>query len=101
VVDKAADGGVHISGGHGAHQVKAHVDHGHVTVIRAHILHNAADQRLGQLCAGVADGLPHQIPSGSNFLFLQGQHDVQRPLHNGADGFDRHVLVGRAWITSC
>ena len=93
MVHQTADGGVHVAGGHGAHQVKAHVDHGHVAVIRPHILHDAADQGLGQLRTGIADGLAHQILSGGDPFFLQGQHDIKRPLHHRADGLHRHVLL--------
>ena len=94
MVYQAADGGIHIAGGHGAHQVKAHVNHHHVAVIRADVLHNAADQRLGQLGAGIADTLAHQILGAGYALIAQGQHNIQRGLHHRADGLHRHGLVG-------
>ena len=94
MVHQAADGGVHVAGGHAAHQVKAHVDQGHVAVIRAHIVHDAADQCLGQLRAGVADGLTHQILGAGDVLILQGQHDVQGRLHHSADGLHGNILLG-------
>ena len=96
MVHKAADGCVHVAGGHGAHQVKAHVHHVHSAVISAVSLHHGLDQSLAQCGAGITNGLVFQICGSGDVLILQRENDVQRRLHNGADGLHAHILVSHS-----
>ncbi|MPM87210.1 hypothetical protein SDC9_134304 [bioreactor metagenome] len=94
MIDIAANGGVHVSGGHRAHEVKADVDHFYVAVIGPDVLHHAADQRFTQFCSGIADGLADQILWGVDVFAFEIHDDIQRRLHHRANGTHGHLLVG-------
>ena len=93
VVDHAADGGVHIAGGHGTHEVKAHVLHGDARRIRADVLHDGGDHRFGQRRAAVADRLADEIFRGIDVLLAERDDGVERGLQQRADGLDLHILI--------
>ena len=94
MVDEAAEGGVHISGGHGAHQVKAHVDQLHVIQRGAHSLQHLAHRHLAEAGAGVADGLADQVLRGLDVFLRQGTDDADGLLDHSSQHLHRHVLIG-------
>ena len=94
VVDQAADGGVDLAGGHGAHELKSDVDQIHVFGVLPVGLEHGVDQGLAEGCSGVADFFARHILGLLDILVRQGQDDIEGGLDDGADGFDVDALVG-------